>query len=120
MWLTYLKKPHNRKYEGRTIAEVAEMMGKDEVDAMCDLLLDEDLQTSYVALDQTAPHFPTSSSILSRWWAPTACFSGLPQPAHLRHLPADTLGVRAGGEIHVSGERGTQDDFLPCPAPGYT
>ena len=47
--LTYFKKPHNRKYEGRSVAEVAEMMGKGEVDAMCDLLLDEDLQTSYVA-----------------------------------------------------------------------
>ena len=48
MWLTYFKQPHNRRYEGRSIAEVAEMMGKDEVDALCELLLEEDLQTSYV------------------------------------------------------------------------
>ena len=31
------------------MAEVAEVMGKSEVDALCDLLLDEDLQTSYVS-----------------------------------------------------------------------
>jgi N-acyl-D-amino-acid deacylase len=31
------------------VAEVAEMVGKSEVDALCDLLLEEDLQTSYVA-----------------------------------------------------------------------
>ncbi len=49
VWLTYFKRPHNQQYEGRSVAEVAEMMSKGEVDAMCDLLLDEDLQTSQVA-----------------------------------------------------------------------
>ncbi|MBA2446719.1 MAG: D-aminoacylase [Chloroflexi bacterium] len=48
MWLTYFKRPHNQQYEGRSPAEVATMMGKSVVDAMCDLLLDEDLQTSFV------------------------------------------------------------------------
>ena len=60
LWLTYFKREHNRKYEGRSIAEVAEMMGKHEVDAMCDLLLDEDLQVCYVgagANGQTLPQF---------------------------------------------------------------
>ena len=56
VWLTYFKRPHNQKYEGKSVAEVAEMMGKDEVDAMCDLLLDEDLQTSYVT---PMPNLPT-------------------------------------------------------------
>lgn len=49
MWLTYFKQPHNHKYEGRSIAEVAEQRGQDPVDAVCDLLLDEDLQVSYVS-----------------------------------------------------------------------
>ncbi len=48
MWLTYFKRPHNHRYEGRSVAEVAELMGKDVVDTICDLLLDEDLQVSYV------------------------------------------------------------------------
>ena len=47
-WLTYFKHPHNQRFEGRSIAEVAEMVGKGEVDTLCDLLLEEDLQTSYV------------------------------------------------------------------------
>ena len=55
-WLTYFKQPHNRQYEGKSVTEVAERMGKGEVDAMCDLLLDEDLQVSYVA---PGPHLPT-------------------------------------------------------------
>ena len=58
LWLTYFKRPHNRKYEGRSVAEIAEMMGKGEVDAMCDLLLDEDLQTSYVTPGPNLPTLP--------------------------------------------------------------
>jgi len=49
IWLTYFKNPENHRYEGRSVAEVSEMMGVDPVDAICDLLLDEDLQTCYVA-----------------------------------------------------------------------
>lgn len=62
MWLTYFKRPHNHKYEGRSIAEVADMMGKHPVDAICDLLLDEDLQVCYVAAGangNTLPAFVT-------------------------------------------------------------
>ena len=47
MWLTYFKKPHNRQYEGKSVAEVADKMNKHVVDALCDLLLDEDLRVSY-------------------------------------------------------------------------
>jgi N-acyl-D-amino-acid deacylase len=46
-WLTYFKQPHNLKYTGKSVAEVAEMRGQHPVDALCDLLLDEDLQVSY-------------------------------------------------------------------------
>ena len=48
MWLTYFKKPHNHKFEGKSIAETAALLGKHEIDAMCDLLLEEDLQVCYV------------------------------------------------------------------------
>ena len=58
VWLTYFKRPHNQKYEGLSVAEVAQMMGKGEVDAMCDLLLDEDLQTSYVTPGPNLPTLP--------------------------------------------------------------
>ena len=49
MWLTYFQQPHNRQYEGKSVAEIADLMGKQPVDAVCDLLLDEDLRVSYVA-----------------------------------------------------------------------
>ena len=62
MWLTYLKNPGNQRYEGKSVAEVSDMMGKPPVDAICDLLLDEDLQTCYVAAGangNTLPAFVT-------------------------------------------------------------
>ena len=62
MWLTYFKRPENHRYEGRSIAEIAEMRKQDPVDALCDLLIEEDLQTCYVAegLNQkTLPAFVT-------------------------------------------------------------
>jgi N-acyl-D-amino-acid deacylase len=47
--LTYLTRPDNQKYAGRTIADVADMMGLPVVDALCELLLAEDLQVCVVA-----------------------------------------------------------------------
>ncbi|MFN8524940.1 MAG: D-aminoacylase [Chloroflexota bacterium] len=47
-WLTYFKRPENHQYEGCSIAEVAAMRQQHPVDAMCDLLLEEDLRISFV------------------------------------------------------------------------
>ena len=58
MWLTYFKQPHNHRYEGRSIAEIADMMSKSPVDAICDLLLEEDLQTCYVAAGASGNSLP--------------------------------------------------------------
>jgi N-acyl-D-amino-acid deacylase len=47
MWVTYFKHPHNKRYEGKTIGALAEMRKQHPVDALCDLLLEEDLQVSF-------------------------------------------------------------------------
>ena len=47
--VTYFKKPHNQRFEGKTLTQVAEMMGTDPVEALFDLVLDEDLQVSFHA-----------------------------------------------------------------------
>ncbi len=47
VWLTYFKHERNKKYEGCSIQELAEITGKSVVDAICDLLLDDDLQPSF-------------------------------------------------------------------------
>lgn len=36
-----LQKPENKKYEGKRMDEIAQMMGEDPVDALCDLLISE-------------------------------------------------------------------------------
>ena len=59
MWLTYFKRPANHVYEGRSVAEIAEMRKQDPVDALCDLLIEEDLQTCYVAEGLNPRTLPT-------------------------------------------------------------
>ena len=49
-WLTNFQQPHNKQYEGHTLAEVAEMRGQDELDAFFDLLLDEELGVCTVGI----------------------------------------------------------------------
>ena len=58
MWLTYFKRPENHRYEGKSIAEVAEAMGMHPVDALCDLLLAEDLQTCFVMAGASGNSLP--------------------------------------------------------------
>src|SRR5216683_7299906 len=58
IWLTYFKRPQNHVYEGRSVAEIAAMRDQDPVDALCDLLVEEDLQTSYVSLSGDASTLP--------------------------------------------------------------
>ena len=49
MWLTNFRKAKNHRFEGRSIAQVADMLDRDPVDVVCDLLADEDLEVSYVS-----------------------------------------------------------------------
>ena len=58
IWLTYFKQRANHAYEGRTVEEVALMRNQHPVDALCDLLLEEDLQISYTALSGDATTLP--------------------------------------------------------------
>ena len=57
--VTYFKKPHNQRFEGKSLTQVADMMGTDPVEALFDLVLDEDLQVSYtLGMDgETLPLF---------------------------------------------------------------
>ena len=62
MWVTHFKRPEHHRFEGRSLAEVAELRGQDVVDAICDLLLAEDQQVSFVSAGAnlaTLPRFVT-------------------------------------------------------------
>ncbi len=58
MWITHLKRPEHHRFEGRSLADVAELMGLDVVDAICELLLREDQQVSYVSAGAAAGTLP--------------------------------------------------------------
>ena len=60
LMITYFKKPHNQRFEGKTLTQAGEMMGTDPIEALFDLCLDEDLQVSFhaEAIDaETLPMF---------------------------------------------------------------
>jgi N-acyl-D-amino-acid deacylase len=44
----YLARPENARWEGRTLGDLIDDTGKDPLDALCDLLLDEDLRPNEV------------------------------------------------------------------------
>ena len=54
-WLTNFKKPHNKKYEGLSVNEIAALTNKEPYDVVFDLLLDENLGISHVGFG-TNPH----------------------------------------------------------------
>ena len=58
IWLTYFKQPQNKIYEGKSVEAVAEMRKQHPVDALCDLLLEEDLRISFKALTLDARAIP--------------------------------------------------------------
>jgi N-acyl-D-amino-acid deacylase len=58
MWITHLKRPEHHRFEGRSLAEVAELMGLDVVDAVCELLLREDQQVSFVSAGASMATMP--------------------------------------------------------------
>ena len=54
-WLTNFTRPENRIYDGRLLTDIAEMREQDPADALFDLLVEENLGISTVALG-TNPH----------------------------------------------------------------
>ena len=49
--LTGFAAPGNRRYDGLNLHEIADMLGNDPLDTLCDLLLEEELRLSYVGHD---------------------------------------------------------------------
>ncbi|MBT6683204.1 MAG: amidohydrolase family protein [Chloroflexi bacterium] len=54
-WLTNFRQPQNHGYDGHSITEIAAMRGQEPVEALMDLLVEENLGISTVALG-TNPH----------------------------------------------------------------
>ena len=54
-WLTNFKKPHNKKYEGMSVNEIASLTNKEPSEVVFDLLFDENLGISHVGFG-TNPH----------------------------------------------------------------
>jgi N-acyl-D-amino-acid deacylase len=57
-WLTNLREPENREYDGLSIADIARLRGQSPTDTMYDLLLSENLGVCTIALGTNAHELP--------------------------------------------------------------
>ncbi len=57
-WLTYFRQPHNKQYEGLSLAEIARLRGEEELDCLFDLLVDEELGICGVSVGTNAQTLP--------------------------------------------------------------
>jgi N-acyl-D-amino-acid deacylase len=102
IWLTYFKQPQNHRYEGCSVTEVAIMRNQHPVDALCDLLVEEDLQTSYTALSGDGPSLPRFlAHPLSMVGSDAVLVGEFPSPRTYGCFPV-ILGKFARDERHLS------------------
>lgn len=50
VYVTYVKTPANKRFEGMTVAEISKAWGKEGVDALCDLLIEENAEAMNITL----------------------------------------------------------------------
>ena len=58
LWLTEFNQPFNKKYEGKSLAEISDLKEKEPVKVMIDLLLEENLGISQVGTGTNAQTLP--------------------------------------------------------------
>ena len=107
-----VRQERNFQYEGKTIAELAEMTGKHPMDAMLDLALDEELRTEFHLTSAAGTSREAVSEILNHPYTHPCVSDGgahtrLPDSWHLaRQLP----GPKGQGRgCHEPGEGALQD-----------
>ncbi len=93
------QKPENKKYEGKRMDEVAKMMGKDPVDALCDLLISEEGSAEAIYFSMSEPDVELA---MKQPWvgigsdgsavSPEMAFVGKPHPRFYGTFPR-VLGV---------------------------
>jgi N-acyl-D-amino-acid deacylase len=57
-WLTNFQRPENKRFEGRSLEEIGELRGQEPLDAMLDLLVEENLGICTIGLGTNAHTLP--------------------------------------------------------------
>ena len=113
----------NYEYEGKTLAELAEMTGKHPMDAMLDLALDEDLRTEFYMTPATGTNREGVSEILNHPYTHPCVSDG---GAHTRYLtmgtwPVTFLATRVRDQEMMSLEKAHYKiSALPAWIAGFT
>ena len=118
LWLTAFNRPENERYDGHSLAEIAELRGQDPVrgdDGPAALGESRDLpgghrnQCPYAA----RVRFPSNGDDRQRrhpLWR-------IPESAELRLLSGGPSRIRQGRAASEASGGHPQDDIVPCPAP---
>jgi N-acyl-D-amino-acid deacylase len=117
MWLTNFRKPANHRFEGRSILQVADLLDKDPIDVVCDLLVEEDLETCYVSAGgnlATLPKFV--SHPLSMVGSDAVLIGDYPSPRTYGCFPVILAEFVREERFLRTARRHPEDDVLPGPA----
>ena len=111
--------PKNKEWEGRSLGDLARHGGKRMVDAICDFLIEENLEVAFVARTGNPDNIRTIVRHPAQMVGSDGIMTGdMPNPAHLRHLPLRAGPVLPRRGPFPTGGRRAQDDLGPSPAPG--
>ncbi len=78
--VSWVKSEQNKQFEGKSIAEISEIRGSDEIDTVCDLLLEENLAVTQISFYGTEE---TITPIMSDPWVmfcTDGIYGGKPHP----------------------------------------
>jgi N-acyl-D-aspartate/D-glutamate deacylase len=100
-WGTYIINetfaPENKKYEGRTVAEIAREEGKDEFDALLDIVVGDDLMTGF-GFPMRPDDDETWEARMRVWRDPRAVVGASDAGAHLDFLASFNYSTVLLGE----------------------
>jgi N-acyl-D-amino-acid deacylase len=123
MRVVEVRHPRNYPYEGKTIAELAEMTGKHPMDAMLDLALDEDLRTEFTFIPAAGTDPKAVAEILNHPYTHLCISDG---GAHTRYQtlgswPVTFLATRVRDQQMMSLEKAHYKmSGLPAWIAGFT
>jgi N-acyl-D-amino-acid deacylase len=123
MRVVEVRHPRNYQYEGKTIAELAEMTGKHPMDAMLDLALDEDLRTEFTFIPAAGTDPKAVAEILNHPYTHPCVSDG---GAHTRYQtlgswPVTFLAMRVRDQQMMSLEKAHYKiSGLPAWIAGFT
>ena len=105
--------PKNKWMEGKTLGEIAKAQGKGIIDCLCDLTIEENLDTEWLHGENNVDDDAVAQDpdLPERGDRPVGRRRACPVPERLRLLDPAAVGMGARKAGHVAGDRGAAADL---------